>query len=417
MSTEPVTSAPPARPLPPEFFDDPNPRRHADNAALRSACPVHPINHPPGAEAYIVMDHATVGEAFADPRLSKRVSAAPAWWQDLLKDSSPVLIDNMLLADAPEHTRLRKLISRAFTPRKMALLRPRIQDYTDELIDAFPDAPGVTDLCEFALSLPLKVICEFLGVPYEDRDKLHEWGLLLSGAPYPDEETNRRLKWASDSIEAYLTALLDDRRSHLDEDLVSSLLRAADEEARFTDMELISTLILLINAGHKTTANLVGNGMEALFSFPDQLALLRSDPSLAPSAVEEFLRWEPPVYRGTLRIATEDMTVAGVDIGAESFVHVMITSANRDPAVFADPDRLDITRGQNKHFSFGVGAHFCPGAPLSRLEGEIAFSTLLRRLPDLRLAVRAEEVGWRFDNTVGRGLAALPVAYDMKLPR
>ncbi|WP_158847576.1 cytochrome P450 family protein [Saccharothrix deserti] len=402
--------------LPPEFFNGPNPNRHADNARLRSKCPVHQVNHPEGAEAYIVMDYETVSGMFSDPRLSKSVDKAPAWWQALLKDSSPTLIRNMLTADAPEHTRLRKLVAQAFTPRKMAALRPRIQETTDDLIDALTD--GEADLFhEFALTLPLKVICEFLGVPFEDRDKLHEWGLLLSGAPYSTDEMNRKLKWASDSIEEYLKELLAARREDLGDDLVSTLIRAADEDGRFTNDELVSTLILLINAGHKTTAYLISNGMEALFTHPDQMEMLRNDPSLAPNAIEEFLRYQPPVYRGTLRVAAEDMELAGVHIGKEAFVHLMINSANRDPEVFEEPDRLDITRTGIRHFSFGHGAHFCPGSPLSRLEGEIAFNTLLRRLPDIALAVPPEELEWLYDNSVGHGVSRLPVTFTKKLPR
>lgn len=403
--------------LPPEFFTEPNPNRHADTARLRSKCPVHQIDHPIGAEAYIVMDYETVSSMFGDPRLSKSVENAPAWWRDLLKESSPTLIRNMLIADAPEHTRLRKLVAQAFTPRKMTTLQPMIQETTDDLIDAFTD--GRADLFrEFALMLPLKVILEFLGIPFADRDKLHEWGLLLSAAPYSTDEMNRRLKWASDSIEEYLKELLAARRAGgLGDDLVSTLIRAADEDGRFSNDELVSTLILLINAGHKTTAFLISNGMEALFAHPDQLELLRNDPSLAPSAVEEFLRYEPPVYRGTLRLAAEDMELAGVHIGKEAFVHLMIGSANRDPKVFEDPDQLDITRTSNRHFAFGHGTHFCPGSPLSRMEGEIAFNTLLRRLPDLTLAVPREEIPWLCDNSVGKGVSSLPVAYTTKLPR
>ncbi|QQQ80000.1 cytochrome P450 [Saccharothrix sp. 6-C] len=404
--------------LPPEFFTEPTyPNDHADNARLRSKCPVHRVDHPIGAEAYVVMDYETVAASFSDPRLSKSVDNAPAWWQELLKDSSPTLIRNMLTADAPRHTRLRKLVAQAFTPRKMRALRPKIQETADDLIDAFAD--GRADLFdEFAIALPLKVICEFLGVPFEDRDKLHEWGLLLSGAPYATEEENRRLKWASDSIEEYLKDLLAARRAEeLGDDLVSTLIRAADEDDRFTNDELVSTLILLINAGHKTTAYTISNGMEALFANPDQLELLRGDPGLAPGAVEEFLRYQPPVYRGTLRVALEDMELAGVPIGKESFVHLMISSANRDPEVFEDPDRLDITRTGSRHFAFGHGAHFCPGSPLSRLEGEIAFNTLLRRLPDITLAVPREELPWLYDNSVGRGVTSLPITYTTKLPR
>lgn len=405
--------------LPPEFFTDPDPAAgatHAANARLRATgCPVHPINYPPGGEAYVVSDYETALKGFADPRLSKSVDNAPAWFRDLLKDSSPVLIRNMITADAPDHTRLRRLVSRAFVPRRMALLRPRIQEITDELIDALPES-GEIDLMEFAFTLPMRVICEFLGVPIEDRPELHAWGYWLSGAPFADEESNRRLKEASDSIERYLVGLLDRRRAEgVGEDLVSLLLRAADEEDVFTNDELVSTLVLLIIAGHKTTANLIGNGMQALFSHPDQFELLSSKPELVESAVEEFLRFEPPVYRGTLRVATEDMELGGCSIPRESFVHILMDSANRDPEAFEDPDRLDITRDANRHLAFGQGAHFCVGAPLSRVEGQVAFPTLLRRLAGLELAVPYDRLEWVFDNSTSRGLKKLPVRYEARL--
>ncbi|NBM14484.1 cytochrome P450 [Streptomyces sp. GC420] len=411
----PVTTG--AGPLPPEFFTAPEAgATHAANAKLRaSGCPVHAINYPPGGDAYVVADYETALKSFSDPRLSKQVDNAPAWFRDLLKDSSPVLIRNMITADPPEHTRLRRLVSRAFVPRRMALLRPRIQEITDELIDAFPES-GEVDLMEFAFSLPMRVICEFLGVPIADRPDLHAWGHWLSGAPFADEESNRKLKWASDSVERYLVDLLEERRrSGLGDDLVSILLKAADEEDVFTNDELVSTLVLLIIAGHKTTANLIGNGMQALFAQPDQLELLRARPELAESAVEEFLRFEPPVYRGTLRVATQDMELAGCPIPKEGFVHILMDSANRDPQAFEDPDRLDITRGSNRHLAFGQGAHFCVGAPLSRVEGQVAFPTLLRRLPGLALTVPHDQLEWVFDNSTSRGLKSLPVRYDARL--
>ncbi|MFG2877550.1 cytochrome P450 [Streptomyces sp. NPDC048337] len=402
--------------LPPEFFTAPEGGDiHAGNTRLRSSgCPVKAINYPVGGEGYVVADYETALKGFSDPRLSKRIDNAPAWFRDLVKDASPVLISNMLTADPPEHTRLRKLVSRAFVPRRMEVLRPRIQQITDELIDAFPEE-GEVNLMEFAFSLPMRVICEFLGVPVADRPQLHSWGNWLSGAPYPDAESNEKLKDASENIERYLLDLLADRRANLGDDLVSILLRAADEEGRFTNDELVSTLVLLIIAGHKTTANLIGNGTQALLTHPDQFELLLNKPELAESAVEEFLRFESPVYRGTLRVAAEDMELGGCPIPKESFVHLLMGSANRDPEVFENPDELDITRTANRHLAFGQGPHFCVGAPLSRVEGQIAFTTLLRRLPGLRLAVPAERLEWLFDNSTSRGLVSLPVRYDARL--
>jgi cytochrome P450 len=401
--------------LPPEFFNEPGKDPHTWAKAVRETCPVAKINHPPGAEAYVVADYATTLQAFTDPRLSKRVDASPQWFQDQLRDASPVLIHNMITADPPDHTRLRKLVTKAFTPRRMELLRPRVQEITDDLIDDFPES-GEVDLMRFAYALPMRVISEFLRVPDDDRAQVQSDVVMLSEAPYPDEERNRLLRIASDKIEQYLRDLLVSRRQDLGDDLVSVLIRATDEDV-FTEDELVSTLVLLIIAGHKTTANLIGNGTQALLRHPDQLELLRGDPSLVETAVEEFLRLDAPVFRGTLRIATEDMEINGVPIAKESFVHLLMSAANRDPDEFEDPERLDITRSPNKHLAFGHGAHFCAGAPLSRVEGSIAFPTLLRRLPGLRLAVAPDELDWIFDNSTSRGLRSLPVRYDARLPR
>jgi cytochrome P450 len=322
----------------------------------------------------------------------------------------------MLIADAPEHSRLRKLVSKAFVPRRMQDLRPRIQEITDQLIDEFPES-GELDLMEFARVLPVMVIFEYLRIDTADRQMLFGWSKILGGAPYTDDEQSRQLKEASAKFEQYILDLLETRRSNLGDDLVSQLLIAADEEDRFSIEEIASTMSLLIIAGQRTTTNLIGNGMHALLTHPDQFTLLKAQPDLVISAVEEFLRWESPSYRATLRVAKEDMEIAGVAVGKEAFVHVLIAAANRDPKVFDDPDHLDITRGSNKHLTFGHGAHYCPGAPLSRLEGYVAFPALLGRLDGLELAIAEQDTEWIYDNSVSRGLARLPVRYTRCRPR
>ncbi|MFG3223597.1 cytochrome P450 [Kitasatospora sp. NPDC048194] len=405
----------PSEILPPEFFTDPLADRNAAYAQLREQCPVRGINHPPGAEAYIVADYDLALKAFGDNRISKSLDNAPKWFRDQLLDASPVQSRNLLIADAPDHSRLRKLVSKSFVPRRMETLRPRIQEIADDLIDAFPES-GEVDLMEFARVLPVMVIFEYLRVPLEDRAMLYSWAPILGGAPYHTEEENRRLKDVSARYEQYLLDLLESRRADLGEDLVSQLLRAADEDV-FTTDEIASTMSLVIIAGQRTTTNLIGNGLSALLTHPDQLELLREHPELVVSAVEEFLRYEAPSYRGTLRVAAQDMEIGGVEIGKEAFVHLLIAAANRDPKVFEDPDRLDITRKNNRHLTFGHGPHFCPGAPLSRLEGHLVFPTLLRRLEGIELAVPAEELDWVYDNSVSRGLASLPIRYRRRLPR
>ncbi|GHI89139.1 cytochrome P450 hydroxylase [Streptomyces xanthophaeus] len=419
VEAAPATAAeqqPQQPPLPPEFFTHPLEDRNAQYANLRQSCPVRAINHPPGAEAYIVSDYEMALKAFGDPRISKSLENTPKWFRDQLYDNSPVQSRNMLIADAPEHSRLRKLVSKSFVPRRMENLRPRIQEIADDLIDAFPES-GEVDLMEFARVLPVMVIFEYLRVDVADREMLYEWSHVLGGAPYADEEGNARLKQVSSAFEKYILDLLADRRSDLGEDLVSQLLVAAEEEDKFTIDEIASTMSLVIIAGQRTTTNLIGNGTHALLTHRDQFDLLKSRPELVVSAVEEFLRFESPSYRGTLRVAAQDMEIEGTEIGKEAFVHLLIAAANRDPKVFQDPDRLDITRESNRHLTFGHGAHYCPGAPLSRLEGHVVFPTLLRRLSGLSLAVPEADTEWVYDNSVSRGLASLPVRYERKLPR
>jgi cytochrome P450 len=414
---EPDHLTDPGAVLPAEFCTRPGANPYAAYAQVRGTCPVRQIDYPQDSEAYVIADYETVSQMFADQRLSKNVDNGPDWFREALKANSPILIRNMLTSDPPAHTRLRKLLGNVFVPRRMARLRPRIQEITDELIDAMPET-GVVDLYnDFALQLPMRVICEFLGVAGHDRDMLHDWGMILSNAPYADEERNRLLKETSDNVERYLLDLMAQRRANLRDDLVSVILRTADAEGGYTDDEIVSTLILLIIAGHKTTANLIGNGTQALLRHPDQFKLLLGDPGLAATAVEEFLRYEGPVYRAPQRFATEDLQLAGQDIGKASVVHLLINSANRDPDVFEDPDDLDITRKPNRHLSFGQNIHFCPGAPLSRLEGDVAFTTLLCRLPGLRFAVEPDQLKWRSDNSASRGLEELPITYDRRLPR
>ncbi|MEU4114227.1 cytochrome P450 [Kitasatospora sp. NPDC028055] len=404
--------------VPTEFVTDPGPNPHPATAELRAQGAVHPIDFPAGADgSYVVIDHDSVTRAFGDPRLSKRLDAAPAWFRDQTLQNSSVLASNMLLADGAEHTRLRSLVSRAFVPRRMELLRPQIQRITDDLIDAFPESGELDLLDAFALPLPLMVICAFLGVPYEDRPLFQHWGKVLSQDPSQEGDAARERKLVNDAVVEYFTDVLAKRRAEPQEDLLGDLVRAADEDGVFTDAELISTAIFLIIAGHKTTANLIGNGVWALLTHPEQLELLRSRPELMEPAVEEFLRYEGSVDRGTLRTTTEDVRIGDVEIPSGSFVHLSVSGANRDAAVFPDPDRFDITRSPNRHMTFGHGPHFCAGAPLARLEGQIAFATLLRRLPELELAVPADRLTWVADSSISRGLEDLPVRFTSRLPR
>ncbi|GAA5060649.1 cytochrome P450 [Thermocatellispora tengchongensis] len=393
--------------LSPAFAADP----YSAYAELRERGPVHPIDFPPGTTSFLVLDYEHGRAALSDPRLSKDPENAPEWYRAMLAQGDIPIGGNMLMADAPDHTRLRRVVSRAFTPRRVESLRPRIQQITDELIDAMR-AKGSADLIEdFAFPLPIVVICELLGVPAENRERFREWSRLLI-TPAMTPEAIARRSAAHRESRAYYAELVAERRAEPRDDLVSALVSAAGEDdGRLTEAELISTLGLLLIAGHETTVNLIANGTLALLRNPDQLALLRERPDLMPAAVEEFLRYDSPVERSTLRVALEDMEIAGTPIPAKSFVHVSLAAVHRDPAAFPDPDRLEIRREDNRHVAFGHGPHFCVGAPLARLEGQIAFTTLLDRLPGLALDCPPEALEWRVSGAVVRGLAALPVRF------
>jgi cytochrome P450 len=400
--------------LPPEFFTTPGPSPHAATAEIRSRCPVQRIDYPPDTRAYAVLGHRVVEDALGDPRLSKEVENLPPRYRDKAMETSLLMVRNLGFADPPAHGRLRKPISRAFLPARIAGLRPRIQEVVDDLIDAFPESGEVELLSAFALPMPLIVICEYLGIPTEDRPLFQKWGYVLSQDPFHIPEAE--LKESTDEFVEYFTELAARRRGDLGDDLMSELIRARDE-GLFSEREMLSTTLLLIIAGHKTVANMIGNGTAVLLAHPDQLALLRARPDLVPAAVEEILRFEGSASWASLRVAAEDMELGGVPIPKGSFVHLSLAGAGHDPDVHDDPERFDVTRSPNRHLGFGHGPHFCVGAPLGRLQGEIAFSTLLRRLPEIQLAVRPEEVAWLSDSSLSRGLQALPLRLPERLPR
>jgi cytochrome P450 len=315
-----------------------------------------------------------------------------------------------LFLDPPDHTRLRGLVNKAFTPRAIEGLRGRIHEIVNELLDR-AEAKGEIDIVEeFAYLVPVQVICEMMGVPVEDHGKFREWSRELARSLDPEEllppDVVERRQTAVNSFGEYFGGLIAEHKEDPRDDLLSGLIAAEEAGDKLTEQELLATCILLLVAGHETTVNLIGNGTLALLRHPDQLALLRSDPSLARSAVEEFLRFDPPV-QFTGRVALEDMTVGEVALKRGQQTVILLASANRDPDVFADPDRLDITRTESRHLAFSHGIHYCVGAPLARLEGEIALGTLVQRFADIRLLTEAPAYK---ENIVLRGLAALPVA-------
>ncbi|WP_246268343.1 cytochrome P450 family protein [Nonomuraea typhae] len=386
----------------PEFSRDP----YAAYDKLRESGPVHPIDFPPGMNAFLVVDHELGRAALNDPRLSKDISAFGEYFRRFAEDDDILFQSNMLQVDPPDHTRLRRVVAKDFTPRRVEALRPRVQEITDELIDAMEMNGRAELIDEFAFPLPIIVICELLGVPAEAREQFREWSGLLVTPAFDAEGTARR-RAAARNINAYFADLIAERRAQPRDDLVTALAGSDELDER----ELLSTLTLLLIAGHETTVNLIGNGVLALLRNPDQLALLRGEPELLPSAVEEFLRFDGPVERSTPRFAAEDVELGGLAIPRGAMVHISLGAAAHDPAVTSIPHELDITRQDNRHLAFGHGVHFCLGAPLARLEGRIAIGTLLARLPGLELGCADEELTWRLTGSVVRGLTRLPVRF------
>ncbi|MFI0909833.1 cytochrome P450 [Streptomyces abikoensis] len=313
------------------------------------------------------------------------------------------LSHHMLNTDPPEHGRLRKLVNKAFTPRTVARLRPRIEEICDELLDAMAGRSYVDLMAAFAVPLPVKVICELLGVPHEDRALFGSWSNTLVSA-LPREVVND----ASTRMSDYLRGLVKAKEDSPGDDILSALVHAREAGDQLTVDELVSMAFLLLAAGHETTMNLIGNGVLALLTHPHQLAVLRADPTAVPGAIEEFLRYDGPVNQATLRFTREPVEIGGVSIPEGEFVMINIDSANHDAGQFPEAEVLDIGRETGGHLAFGHGIHYCLGAPLARLEGQIAFTKLLERYERIDLALPVEQLEWRF-SVVMRGLERLPV--------
>ncbi len=315
----------------------------------------------------------------------------------------------MLFIDPPRHTRLRTLVNKAFTPRVVERLRERVQEIVDELLGAVAEKSEMDVIAEFAYPLPVRVICEMLGIPPDDRDRIRIWSRQIAPIldPIVTAEAQAGIEEAAHHLDAYWDRLIEQRRGGLREDLLSELIRAEDEGHRLNHDELRSTCNLILIAGHETTMNLIGNGLLALLRHPHEKEKLRTNPGLARSAVEELLRYDSPVHL-TARSAMERVEVGGKTLERGQLAVIAIGGVNRDPAHFPEPDRLDIERDPNHHIAFSAGAHFCVGATLARLEAQIAFPSLLKRLPNIKLATDDPE--YRPTITL-RGLKELPVAF------
>ena len=362
------------------------------------------------AMIWFVSHYEDVGAVLRDPRFVRDERSARAVEDSYRRSPLEDLIDNhMLNKDGDDHHRLRGLVSQAFTPRRVRALRPRVQSVANELLDGL-QAHGKMDLIDdFAFHLPTIIILELLGVPVEDRERFKAWSNAAVSPVLSESEMNAFYNHMQ-AFMAYLRELFAARREQPRDDLISALLQAEQAGDVLSENELFSTVFLLIVAGHETTVNLIGNSVLALLSNPQQLNELKTNPDLMPNAVEEFLRFDGAVERALSRWAAEDIELRGHLIHRGDPVILILGAANYDPEKFDHPDELDIKRHPNPHLSFGKGIHNCLGAPLARLETEIALNTLLRRLPELRLNVPESELRWR--NTPGfKGLEALPVAW------
>lgn len=383
-------------------------------ARLRLAAPVAAVTMPIFGRAWMVTRYADVVAVLKDPRFASdaRRGRGTAWMRaPWMPRFFRLIQDSMVVRDDPDHQRLRGLVHLAFTPRRIAALAAGVETRAHALLDQLERQAGagpVDLLAGFALPLPLMVVAELLGVPERDRQNFHHWSARLPeagaagvGAALAQLPNGQRLL-------RLFAEVVRQRRAAPGDDLVSALVAAEQAGARLSEDELLSMLFLLLLAGHETTANLIGSGVLALLQHPAQWRRLQQDPGLMPSAVEELLRYTTPVEHGSTRFALEDVELHGVRVRRGDKVLAMLSSANRDERVFPHADRLELARTPNRHLALGLGQHYCLGAPLARLESQIAFRVLLERFPRLRLAVPAEHLRWR--NTLAvRALAELPV--------
>ncbi|MFG2913216.1 cytochrome P450 [Kitasatospora sp. NPDC048298] len=402
-----------------EFASDPYPAY----AWLREHAPVHRTTLPSGVEAWLVTRYADARQALADSRLSKN----PAHHSEQAHRTGRVgipgerqadLMTHLLNIDPPDHTRLRRLVSKAFTPRRVAEFEPRVQQLTDRLIDGFAQRGSADLIHEFAFPLPIYAICDMLGVPAEDQDDFRDWAGMMLRHTKPGQGGGQRggVGRAVKRMRAYLLELIHRKRADLGDDLISGLIRASDHGEHLTENEAAAMAFILLFAGFETTVNLIGNGTYALLRNPEQRRLLqesvaRGESALLETGIEELLRYDGPVELATWRFATRPLTIGGVDIPVGDPVLVVLAAADRDPARFAAENTLDLARADNPHLGFGHGIHYCIGAPLARLEGRAALASLLSRLPDLRLAESPDALRWR-GGLIMRGLRELPVEFS-----
>ncbi len=376
-----------------QFREDPYPLYRYLHAAA-------PVQWNDVLDAWTLVRYADVVESLTDPRFTADRTAEV--------DEGYTIAKSMLVSDPPDHTRLRALVQKAFTPRMIEQLRPRIGSIVRELIDRIATRGGPFDIItDLAYPLPVVVIAELLGVPAEDRETFRDWSADLAASldPLVSQEVGQRATLARDGLHGYLRGIIAERRRAPRSDLISALVAVEERGEILSEPELVVMCTLLLIAGHETTVNLIGNGMLALIQHPDQCAQLRESPGLIGTAVEELLRFDSPVQL-TGRIASEPLEIGGQHIEAGQWVLPLLGAANRDPQQFAEPEQLDLTRNPNPHLGFGRGIHFCLGAPLARLEGQVAIAALVQRFRHLEFAGTPV----RRDQITLRGMKSLPVS-------
>ncbi|MCB5169481.1 cytochrome P450 [Streptomyces bambusae] len=394
-------SAPPADPAA-ALVHDP----HGSYARLREAGPVHRITGPDGLPVWVVTRYADVRQLLADPRLSlDKAHGLPGNYRGF--SLPPALDANLLNMDPPDHTRIRRLVVKAFTPARVERMRPGIESLADRLLDEVAGHGRADLIADYAAPLPITVICDLLGVPEDNRPDFRAWTDALVT---PDPADPGAAKAAVAAMLGYFPRLIADKRRAPGEDLLTGLVQVHDGGDRLTEDELTSLAFLILFAGYENTVQLIGTAVLALLDHPGQLAALRAEPARIGAAVEEFARYDGPVLLAIRRFPVEDVEVGGVRIPAGETVMLSTASANRDPARFADPDRLDLDRRDGGHLALGHGIHHCVGAPLARLETQIAVAALVRRFPGLALDVPREALRWR-PSVRARGLLALPVRF------
>lgn len=386
-------------------------KAYAYYARLRAEAPVHAVRMPNGQVAWLVSRYDDVTPLLKDTRLVKdrrnALGSRPSSRLPGMLGFLQALERSMLDLDAPDHTRLRALVHVAFTPRLVERMRARVESLSEELPNAL-SAGGMDLIGGYALLIPLTVISEMLGIPARDHLRFHKWSSAIVASTA--EPSLIRVLPAVWRFVRYIRQVVATKRAQPQDDLISALVQAEEAGERLREDELVAMVFLLVVAGHETTVNLIGNGALALMQFPEQLERLRNDRSLDATAVEELLRFHSPIEVSTERYAREDVQIAGVTIPRGALVYGVLSSANRDETQFDSPDRLELGRERNRRLAFGQGIHYCLGAPLARLEGQVALRKLLERMPRLRLAVPESTLRWRKGLNL-RGLETLPTAW------